>query len=141
MHSQNKLLLSIFNLFKNKKRRNTIIIIGSIIVLAIIGNIMPKDFDKLHEQENKSELNKIKNYEIEARLKAEDIIKQHAVNPAEAEFSNQKEEIHGSTYHCTGIITSKNNFGVKKQAKYLVKLLHDTSKPNEWELKSEDLFQ
>lgn len=139
MDNTDKMILDLIAKRKKKKKRNIIIIVSIFIALMIIGAFMPKE-EK--EQSKKSELSKYKTYEIEARLHAEDIVKTHAVNPEEAEFSNQKEEIRDNTYHCTGIITSKNDFGVKKQAKYLVKLLHKANNTaNEWELVSETVFQ
>lgn len=142
MDSTDKLILDIIAKRKKKKKRTIIIVISIFVAFVIIAQFIPENQKRKDEEYTQGVTSKIKDYEIEARLKAEDIAKTHAVNPDEAEFSNQQVELHGNTYHCTGVITSKNDFGVKKQAKYLVKLLHNADNKNkEWELVDEVAFQ
>lgn len=138
MDNTDKMILDIIANRKKKKKRNIIIALSVFAALVIIGAFIPEDQKTSNKQNQASEVNRYRDYEIESRLKAEDIAKTHATNPDEAEFENQKVDISDNTYICTGFIISKNDFGVKKRAKYLIKLLH---KDGNWELISESVFQ
>jgi len=140
MDNTDKMVLDLIAKRKQKKKRTIIIVVASFAALIIIGAFIPKDEQKEAEKQEQEIGSKVDSYKIEARLKAEEVAKSHATNPDEAEFENQQVQQDGLNYICTGTIISKNDFGVKKRAKYHVKLFRNTSN-NQFEVKDNTVYQ
>jgi hypothetical protein len=147
MDSDNKFSTSVKKVFfKNKKRTTITIIVSVLVVFWIIGTVNNGGFKDYHEKAK---------YEApdmcpQASAMAQHIAAKHAINPDEVEFTNDKASKQGQIYTCTGVIISKNDFGVKKRANYNVVLRYrgdceedekNAINASTWEVKSEKVTQ